>query len=181
MADFSYCDFFRSNKGLTQNAHLSAWILGYRLSCCLLQEPLVFRREYRLKPGPTSGAYIHAIQRPSLLFSTHTPDTRPRSAQPLTLVAISLSDAAPHPVFLAVHNSRSARCGQTRIRSALSRLGIYVFSWSVYPLLIMLLADPRSRRASERVGHACPLGYGWAGFGSDMNGWIWNMWATGTV
>ena len=72
-------------------------------------------------------------------------------------VAISLLNAASHPVFLAVHNCRSARCGQTRFCSALSRLGIYVFSWGVYPLLIMLLANPSQViRASEHVSHAYP-------------------------
>ena len=155
VADFSDCDFFRSNKGLTQNAHLYPWILG-----CRLFLPSASRTPSFFAVNPVSNSAQHPAHttrhtaRVSAVFNEHSGYMAEiREAA----VAISLLNAASHPVFLAVHSCRSARCGQTRICSALSRLGIYVFGWGVYPLLIMLLADPTQvTRASEGVGHACP-------------------------
>ena len=130
--NFWAATFFGQTK---VDSERSSWILGCRLFLLSASRTPPFLAVNPVSSSaqhPAHTGKLHDLRRAPLLFSTEIPDTWPRSAQPPILVAIFLLNVASHPVFLAVHSCRSARCGQTRICSALSRLGIYVFSCGVY-------------------------------------------------
>lgn len=129
----SGCDFFRSNKGLTQNAHLLD--PRNRLSFPSASRPPRFSLRIPSQTwlsvwNGTDEATRPATRAPAI--PTRIPHTGccPRSAQPLALVALPLCvEGCISPCFPAVQECRSTRCGKPRICSALSRLGMYVFSW----------------------------------------------------
>lgn len=155
----------------------SAWILGIVFFLLPASRPprFLLRISFQTRPNVRRLLKVpHGLQRASAVLTSipHIGYVTEIRRVAYACRPFSAERCIP-PRFLAVqgvHNRQIFALQSNTHCSALSLLGIYVFSWGVYPFSIALPADPNQvSRASKRVGHAHLLGWGCTGWGSNVN------------